>query len=263
VTPIDVAGCGALRVRPRQPDTRVSPGLRPAGTRTGAQGACLNRGARMPCGKRGPGLVGISPALAGPTRTPRWSAARRARRKTRVTPHRRGSGWWGGGGANNHHPSPRVGREGEGSNPGRIAPREREGMPANKKFPARRDDSGVRTSGDIPDRPQTIESVPQWHTVRVCSRRTNRAPESSHRSNLKRMLAVGGDAKIACSTCSMAQTLACSGWNFTNAMTPSSTKAASAAPCAITKDGSDPVGARGCRKLTFWKLCTINTKTLK
>jgi hypothetical protein len=98
VTPIDGAGCGALRVRPRQPDTRVSPGLRPAGTRTGAQGACLNRGARMPCGKRGPGLVGISPALAGPTRTPRWSAARRARRKTRVTPHRRGSGWCGGRG---------------------------------------------------------------------------------------------------------------------------------------------------------------------
>ena len=39
VTPIDGAGCGALRARLRQPCSREASGPRPAGTRTGVRGA--------------------------------------------------------------------------------------------------------------------------------------------------------------------------------------------------------------------------------
>ncbi len=73
---VGAAPCG----RASQARTRVVPGLRPSGITTGAQGACLSV-ARMPA-KRGPELVGIRPALAGPRQNaadgaPRGGCARK------------------------------------------------------------------------------------------------------------------------------------------------------------------------------------------
>jgi hypothetical protein len=108
VTPVDGAGCGALRVWPRQPDPRVAPGPRPTGITTRARGARYTaRTWFVRVRKRGPGLVGTDPRWrASPERrggAPRGerAASMRARVATRIRfahtaqacVRGRGSGW--------------------------------------------------------------------------------------------------------------------------------------------------------------------------
>src|SRR5205085_1049452 len=51
--------------------------------------------------------------------------------------------------------------------------------------------------------------------------------------------------------------------NLNAATTPSATKSASTTSCVNRNGGSDCVGARAFRKVTFWKAWTTPTKTLR